>query len=72
MDSLEAEIASARKSAKKTTTLYEKLQGEVDALQKSILDAGGEGVKKQRVKVDKCVDAVEAAETAVTEAELEM
>lgn len=70
--SLEQEIAQTKSAAQDITRAFKAIEKEIDSLQKQILDAGGEPVRKQRAKVAAAAKAAEAAALAVEEAKVEI
>uniref|UniRef100_A0A7S2GR65 Structural maintenance of chromosomes protein 4 n=1 Tax=Octactis speculum TaxID=3111310 RepID=A0A7S2GR65_9STRA len=65
---LEDEMEGLNGKIKVVAEHLKKLEAETDKLQKKIMDAGGEPVKKQRKKRDACSKVAEAASLAVDEA----
>ena len=70
--SLQEEIGATKTAAADITRAFKAIEKQIDVLQKQILDAGGEPVRKQRAKVEAAVKAAEAAAMAVEAANVEI
>ena len=72
LESLKANVAKCQKDMKSTAALAEKLEAEVAKLQKSILDAGGEKLKKQQKSCDDVQKALKKANSELNAAKVDI
>jgi len=72
LKTLKAKVAKCEKDMKSTATLADKLESEVSDLQKQIVDAGGQKLKKQQKAVDDAQKKLKDANSALNTANVDI
>ena len=65
-------VSSLTRKYNKVKVVTDRLEGEIDALQKRIMDVGGTRLKKQKGLADAAIASLEAATRAVTKARVDI